>query len=327
MLTHKYKLGVIGLGNHFFKNIYPNLYKNNLFEICGAFSTSKKNKYKYYKGIKIYSTINSILKERDINYFYVSNISSLHFKTCLKLLKNKKNIICEKPLTLNEKDFIKLVNVAKKNNVVIFEAFMFKYHKNFLKLKTIINQNKKNIKSIDIKFNIPELKRNNFRYNKKKGGGAFLDLGCYTVKMLSLIIGSYKEVDKIYGFKLYDKKKVDLSGNAIILLKNNIICNLEWGFNKFYQNSIDINTSRKFIKAKKIFSKKTSEKTKINIQTNKNHDEMIINPDNHFYNMFYYFFLLCSNKLKYEIYINELIDYQKLYFKIDKSLLKCKKKY
>ena len=52
---------------------------------------------------------------------------------------------------------------------------------------------------------------------------------------------------------------------------------------------------------------------------------MIINPDNHFYNMFYYFFLLCSNKLKYEIYINELIDYQKLYFKIDKSLLKCKK--
>ena len=102
---------------------------------------------------------------------------------------------------------------------------------------------------------------------------------------------------------------------------------MEWGFNKFYQNSIDINTSRKFIKANKIFSKKTSEKTKIEIQTNKNHDEMIINPDNHFYNMFYYFFLLCSNKLKYEIYIKELIDYQKLYFKINKSLMKCKKKY
>lgn len=324
MHTRKYQLGVIGLGSHFNKNIYPNLINNNLFDIAGAFSPSKKN-LKQYKGIKIYKSLNSILKNKNIKYFYIANITSLHFKICKQILKNKKNVICEKPLTLNEIEFNKLKYLAKLNNVIIFEAFMFKYHKNYSILRNIFKKKLPNINSINIKFNIPSLNANNFRYDKKKGGGAYADLACYTVKLFSLLVKS--EIIKIYGVKVYNYKSVDVSGNVMILLKNNTICNLEWGFDKFYENSITINTNRGLLIAHKVFSKKINETTKIEIKKNNSVKIIDIQADNHFYNMFKFFFSLSSNKKRYLNYINELTNYQYLYHKINKTLLKCRKKF
>ena len=323
MHTRKFQLGVIGLGSHFNKNIYPNLINNDLFDIAGAFSPSKK-KLKEYKGIKIYKSLNLILKNKDIKYFYVANITSLHYKICKQILKNKKNVICEKPITLNAVEFKKLKYLASLNNVIIFEAFMFKYHNNYRILSNIYKNKLSEIKSINIKFNIPSLNSDNFRYDKNKGGGSYADLACYTIKLFSLLVNS--EVKKIYGIKVYNYRLVDISGNAMIVLKNNIVCNLEWGFDKFYENSITINTSKGLLTAHKVFSKKINEITKIEIKKNNSAKTIDIQADNHFFNMFKYFFSLSSNKKKYQDYMNELTTYQNMYHKINKTLLKCIKK-
>ena len=241
MHTHKYNLGIIGLSNHFFKNIYPNLKKNKLFKIKGAYSPSKVG-LNYIDSIKIYKSFDSIINNESIKHYYISNITSLHYKTCLRLLKNKKNIICEKPLTLKYNEFSNLINLANKNKLIIFEAFMFKYHNNYFKLEELIKDNNiGKIKSMNIRFNIPSLDKNNFRYSKDKGGGSYSDLGCYTVKMMSLLVNS--KIDKICGYKVYDRRNIDLFGNALILFKSGIICNLEWGFDKAYENNIKINTT------------------------------------------------------------------------------------
>jgi len=311
---------VIGLGSHFIKNIYPALKNNNYIKFTSGFSPSKINQ-KTFKGIKIFKDLDTFIKEKEIKYYYISNYTSLHYKTCLSLLKNHKNIICEKPLVLKLSEFNYLIKLAKKNNLILFEAFMFEFHKNFIAINKLLNSHKiGKIKSINIKFTIPSLNKNNFRYNLSKGGGAFFDLGCYTVKMASLLVKS--KIEKILGYKIYDSRKIDISGNVLLHYKNNISCVLEWGFESSYNNIMIINTDKYLIEVNKIFSKKTNETTYITIKSNNSNTRKVISADNHFENMFMYFIKISRNKKMKKIYFDELIEYQNIFFKVNNRLLK-----
>ena len=50
-------------------------------------------------------------------------------------------MICEKPFLVSSKKFKKIKNLSK-NNLLIFEAFMYKYHSlfNFIKDKIILDK-------------------------------------------------------------------------------------------------------------------------------------------------------------------------------------------
>ena len=192
---------------------------------------------------------------------------------------------------------------------------MFKYHYQFKVLKKIINSKSFGIiKTINIKFGIPHLNNNNFRYRKNNGGGAFFDLGCYTIKLNNLILKQKPKT--IYGKIFKKKSKVDLSGFVVLSYKNDITSFLEWSFGRSYLNILEIWTDKLFLKLSKPFSKKADEITKMEIYTNNRIKYISIKPDNHFKKMFeYYYFLINSNNKK-NIYKKELINHQNIYFKI-----------
>ena len=68
----------------------------------------------------------------------------------------------------------KIIEIAKKKNLLIFECFMYKYHKVFKLLERYL-KNKK-IRYIYASLKIPSLNHSNFRYKNKNGG--FLGYSC-----------------------------------------------------------------------------------------------------------------------------------------------------
>ena len=71
--------------------------------------------------------------------------------------------MCEKPFTTNIKKFKKILNLATKKNLLIFECFMYKYHGAYKLLKKYL---KRKIKFVYSAFKIPSLNKDNFRYKK-----------------------------------------------------------------------------------------------------------------------------------------------------------------
>ena len=51
-------------------------------------------------------------------------------KFIIESLKNNIHVICEKPFLVSSR-ILKIKNLSKKNNLLIFEAFMYKYHSLF----------------------------------------------------------------------------------------------------------------------------------------------------------------------------------------------------
>jgi predicted dehydrogenase len=70
-----------------------------------------------------------IIQDPEIDIIYNPLPNHLHIKTSLEAACNYgKHILLEKPLSLKAKDIDPLVKSAKKNKVVIKEAFMVRHH-------------------------------------------------------------------------------------------------------------------------------------------------------------------------------------------------------
>ena len=60
--------------------------------------------------------------------------------------------MCEKPFTTNIKKFKKILNLATKKNLLIFECFMYKYHGAYKLLKKYLKKGKLNLFTQHLRF-------------------------------------------------------------------------------------------------------------------------------------------------------------------------------
>lgn len=63
----------------------------------------------------------------DIDIVYIGNINPQHFSTAKLMLEQGKNVLMEKPLTMNEKQTKKLIALARRNNVFFAEGLWSRY--------------------------------------------------------------------------------------------------------------------------------------------------------------------------------------------------------
>lgn len=230
-------LGVIGNGNHFKKNIYPSIRKMKSIYI--------KKIYKRGGSKEFFSNNYDIV--------YIATDTGSHFKFILMCLKKNINVMCEKPLAINITEKNKLIKLAKKKNLLLFECLMYRYHKVFEFLKNKIN--KKKINYIYSSFKIPPLDNLNFRYIKNNGG-FFWDTAIYPLSLESFLIND-KNKSSINS-SIIKNRDITLRGNIIIKSKK-IDRIYKWGESQKYENNIEIITKDKSFFINKFFSKEKNE--------------------------------------------------------------------
>ena len=130
-------VGQIGCG-HWGKNIARNLinlgvlnkiYDANLDQLKTlGFNKSLHCKY-----------VDEILNDEKINCIVISSPAKTHDNYAIEALSKNKHVFIEKPFTLSLKDANSIVNVAKKNNKIVFVGHLLHYHNAFIELKKQIN--------------------------------------------------------------------------------------------------------------------------------------------------------------------------------------------
>ena len=157
----------------------------------------------------------SLAYKKKIDLVFITNPSSMHINTILKL-KNLKNtyIFVEKPLDSNLKNINKLKSFLRRNNNKIFVGFNLKFHDGYQRLKSIINNDKQLGKLNYTIFKYGENLKNFHKYEdykisyaakKNLGGGVSLTSIHEIDLMLDLfedckIINSH--IDKLSNLKI-----------------------------------------------------------------------------------------------------------------------------
>ena len=242
------KWGIIGLGNIALKFSEGFQYTKNakLF----AISSRNKNKLQAFKNkFQIddnycFTNYDSLLECKDLDIIYIALPHSLHYEWVMKSIEKEKNILVEKPATVNFLQMTNIKNNLKDKNIFFSEALMYRYHPQISKVIELLKNNViGNLVSMESLFGFDALgrkkifgiklnklkkkpDRNNRLYNKELGGGAILDLGCYPVSFSIFIASLISKFDFIKT-KVLNKKKeigptgVDMNSFAELYFENN----------------------------------------------------------------------------------------------------------
>ena len=189
------KWGVIGTGH--MANIFAqSISETDNAKLVAVSSRTQKSltsfgdKFRINENLRFLSN-EEICKSEDLDAIYISTLNNTHFDLIKLCAINKKNILCEKPFCLNLNEAKELQKIILTNKVMFFEAIAYLTHPQTTNIFNLINNNEiGEITSIESSFGFRVRKINpeSRLFNKKLGGGAILDVGCYPISFISLFL-------------------------------------------------------------------------------------------------------------------------------------------
>ncbi len=288
IINKKYKVLLLGYSN-IAKKRYINTFVKKKIPFCVASrSFNKKIKGAY----KQFDNYNAAIKFSDANIVFISLPNSLHYYWSKQALLNGYHLIVDKPITVKRGQLKKLINIAKKKNLLISEATYFNYHKQFEFIRKKCG-NFDNIEQILVNFTIPMPKKSSLLLSKKFNGGVIMDMGPYV-----------SSIKRIFFKDRYIKKYLILKKNLFgLIISLDIILKFEtkifigtFKFGGDYKNNIFIKCKNKSIEADRLFSPPDDKILRIKVDTLEKIKVFNIKKHNCFQD---YFFEVLKN-LKYK---------------------------
>lgn len=142
---------------------------------------------------KAYGSYEELLADPAIDAVYISTPHPMHAEWAIKAADAGKHILCEKPLAINQHDVQSMVEAARRNDVYLMEAFMYRCSPQTAKLVELIRQGtigELRMIHTAFGFNAGYGNLEGRIMNPQLGGGGILDVGCYPVSMARLLAGA-----------------------------------------------------------------------------------------------------------------------------------------
>jgi len=146
------------------------------------------------KGIAV--SLDDLLGRGDIDTVYLASPNKMHVSQCLKAVAAGKNVICEKPLAISEKEAQSVFEAARENGVFVFEAISTLFMPHYKELRGKLASLGK-INSLSCRYTQRSSRLDAFMRGERVNvldpamqGGALNDLGVYAVHAIVGLFGS-----------------------------------------------------------------------------------------------------------------------------------------
>ncbi|MEZ4584754.1 MAG: Gfo/Idh/MocA family oxidoreductase, partial [Caldilineaceae bacterium] len=141
---------------------------------------------------KAYASYEEMLADPGVEAVYVGNIHPQHEEWVIKAAEAGKHILVEKPIGLNTAEAEAMIDAARRNDVFLMEAFMYRCSPQTERLAELVRSGVigpvRMIRSVFAYKGSFDPSRRTF--SPEMGGGGILDVGCYPVSMARLIAGA-----------------------------------------------------------------------------------------------------------------------------------------
>ena len=241
------KAGIIGLGHG--SRVLIDAFKINGIEVVGIVGSNLSKTKKICKENNIqkaYENWESLVDDKKIKIIAIAVPPQHQIKIFKECLKNKKIVLCEKPLVT---DFKKINYLPKKINNYFFVDYFFREHEAFQKFNYLIKKTKfKKENNINIIFNYQTYnnKKNitNWKSSSHKGGGI---VNLFLSHIVDYLIWFFGKLSKIYC-KIKIKNSNEISLECIFVFKSYMKANITINLNNPNKmHLIEYKTSNKVI--------------------------------------------------------------------------------
>ena len=229
------RVGIIGLGRQGWRRAEA-IKKTSDKIIIGATEKINENSKLFSKsfGCEITDNWKDLVKRKDIDIVVICTPPNLHAKMAIAALKNKKHVLCEKPLALNIKQTETILKEVKKSGCKLKCGFNLRRHPAISLAKKWADKGLIG-EPIFIRCRYGMIGREGYEkdWRMKKeisGGGELMDQGIHILDLSRWFLGEFSEV---FGNLSTNFWKISpLEDNAFLILKTKkgqtAFCHISW---------------------------------------------------------------------------------------------------
>ncbi len=164
---------------------------------------------------RAYGSWDALAQDGDIDVVYVATPHSAHRAAAGLCLEAGRNVLCEKPFTLNVREAEELVGLARERGLFLMEAMWMYCHPLIRRVAELVRDGAiGEVHTVQADFGIagPFPATHRLR-DPQQGGGALLDLGVYPVSFAQLLLG---EPSDVMARAVLSAEGVDLQTGALL---------------------------------------------------------------------------------------------------------------
>jgi D-xylose 1-dehydrogenase (NADP+, D-xylono-1,5-lactone-forming) len=139
---------------------------------------------------RVSASYDDLLEDNEVDAVYIPLVNNEHKEWTLRALAAGKHVLCEKPLGMNADEVEEMAAAAVAADRRLMEAFMYRFHPRMRNLVEGLHD----AIYVHASFGFTLEDKANYRFQAALGGGALLDVGCYTVSVARWILGEPDEV-------------------------------------------------------------------------------------------------------------------------------------
>ncbi len=163
----------------------PFLKEHPGFFMSAVVERSKEESKEKYPEATIYRSVEEMLQQADIELVIINTPVQTHYEYAKKALEAGKNIIVEKPFTVNVSEAEELVQLAEEKGLFLSVYQNRRFDRDFLQVQKILNDKKiGNIKEAEIRFDRFRTTASGKQHKESPdqvGAGSLHDLGAHLV--------------------------------------------------------------------------------------------------------------------------------------------------
>lgn len=196
-----YNYGIIGPGR-IATSFCKALQRSERVKIHGIASrdiTRAKDFARQFDAPRIYDSYEEIAKDPEIDVIYIATPHAFHAGQTLLCLRNRKPVVCEKPLTLDHATAEILVKESRAQNTFLLEGMWSRFNPAVRRAKDLIDSGAiGEIRHLTADFGFKkEYDPKTRLYDLALGGGSILDVGVYPLFLALFILGKPDEVKTV----------------------------------------------------------------------------------------------------------------------------------
>jgi predicted dehydrogenase len=211
--------GILSTANIGIKKVIPGIQKADRCEVLAISSRDEDVATSAAERLGIpraYGSYEGLLADPDVDAVYIPLPNHLHAEWTIASARAGKHVLCEKPLAMNAAEAQTMVDACSSAGVRLMEAFMYRLHPSWEAVRELVASGRiGRLRAVQSWFSYFNDDPANIRNIAEFGGGALMDIGCYTVNLSRMLFGG--EPDRIEASVTRDPETgVDVLMSAIL---------------------------------------------------------------------------------------------------------------
>ncbi len=241
-LDRKIRWGVLGYARIARENVIPailNAANSELYALASRDETKLAEARARFNIPRTCVGYEALLRDPAVDAVYIPLPNARHREWTVRAAELGKHVLCEKPLGLNAAECREMIAAAAKHNVLLMEAFMYRYTDRTAKVVEVLRSGVLGeIRFISSSFRFLLNRPDSIKLKPELGGGALYDVGCYPVNFIGMVAdeiagrpGSGSAHPSAVSAQCVRTGGIDMIFSALLKYPSGLIAAAHCGFN------------------------------------------------------------------------------------------------